>query len=92
MKEFIAISTIGERSRMMQIFELNDINYEVKVVSDDSISGTALSDYEGIIGNSKCIYVFYVAEPDWERAKDICRCCQHFFKFVTHKVSGAANA
>lgn len=53
MKEFVAVSTIGERSRMMQIFEVNDIQYEVKVISNNSTSETSLEDYEGIIGNAK---------------------------------------
>lgn len=87
MKELIAVSTIGERSRMMQIFEMNDIEYEVKVVSADSAFETSLSDYEGVIGNSEVIYVFYVSEESEEKAKYLCEYSKHFFKFVTRKVA-----
>lgn len=87
MKEFIAVSTIGERSRMMQIFEMNDIEYEVKVISESDTVETSLSDYEGIVGNAEEIYVFYVAEESMEKAKYLCENSKHFFKFVTRKAA-----
>lgn len=87
MKEFVAVSTIGERSRMMQIFEVNDIQYEVKVISNNSTSETSLEDYEGIIGNAATIYVFYVADENLEKAKNLCKYSMQFFNFVTRKAA-----
>lgn len=87
MKEFVAVSTIGERSRMMQIFEVNDIQYEVKVISNNSTSETSLEDYEGIIGNAETIYVFYVADENLEKAKNLCKYSMQFFNFVTRKAA-----
>ena len=87
MKEFVAVSTIGERSRMMQIFEVNDIQYEVKVISNNNMSETSLADYEGIIGNAEAIYVFYVAEESLEKARNICKYSKQFFNFVTRKAA-----
>lgn len=87
MKEFVAVSTISERSRMMQIFEVNDIQYEVKVISDNNTSETSLADYEGIIGNPETIYVFYVAEENMQKAKDLCKYSKQFFNFVIRKAA-----
>lgn len=87
MKEFIAVSTIGECSRMMQIFEMNNITYEMKLVKRDEEGEIDLSDYEGIVGNADGIYVFHVAEDNLERASYLCKYAERFFKFVTKKAA-----